>query len=215
MSKELLPVGDKMFALFGVACQGGAGHGQFQPKLEFDRGIDHGIKSEDLLLAVGILGIAANPNSCVHIGGQPGATKEEGIGFCAVAQDNAGDESSFNDKIEPSPLKLLLEAEDLVEDAGLVGICFLKKKGQDFHPGSGDIWGKPVGRAVCPDADFFAHDNFARISKAVKDALFNVIDDTSELDVLTVFAEIGATFVPGIGWEKSAVGSQDFKGNKP
>jgi len=65
------------------------------------------------------------------------------------------------------------------------------------------------------DADFFAHDNFARIGEAVKDALSNVIDDTSELDVLTVFAEIGAAFVPGIGWEKSAVGSQDFKGNKP
>ena len=219
-----MPVGDKMFALFGVACQGGAGHGQFQSKLELDRGIDHSIKSEYLLLSVGVLRIASNSDPGIHVGGELRATKEEGVIFGNVIDGDSGNDASLEDEIEACGLKFFLEVEDLIEDTTgparrlcgeAVGVSLLKAKGQDLHLGSGDIRGKPVGRAVCPDADFFAHDNFARISEAVKDALSDVIDDTSELDVLTDFAEIGATFVPGIGWEKGAVGSQDFKGNKP
>ncbi len=217
-----MPVGDKMFALLGVACQRSAGHGQFQSKLELDRGIDHGIESEDLLLSVGVLGVASNSDSGIHVGGELRATKEEGVIFGTVVEGDFGNDASLEDEIEACLLKFFLEVEDLVEDTGLarrlcgevVGVGLLKAKGQDLHPWSGDIWRESVGRAVCPDTDFFAHDNFTGISEAIKDALSHVIDDTSELDVLAVFAEIGAAFVPGIGWKKGAVDSQDFKGDE-
>jgi hypothetical protein len=112
-------------------------------------------------------------------------------------------------------LKLFLEAEDLVKDAGFVGIGLLKAKGEDLHPRSWGMGREFVRRAVCLDTDFFAHDNPGRISKAIKDSVADVADDALELDHLAVFAEISAALVSGIGWEKGAVGSEDFEGKEP
>ena len=47
--------------------------------------------------------------------------------------------------------------------------------------------------------DPFAQNNLMRISQTVENASSHVIDDTSELDVVAVLAEIGTAFVPGIG----------------
>lgn len=214
MCEELLSIGDKMSALLGIACDGGTGYREFQCEVELDGCVDDGIEAEDLLLAVGILRVSANPDAGILIRGQFGAAKEERVGFCAVTQDDAGDEAPFDNKIEPCPLKLFLEAEDLVKDAGFVGICLLKAKGEDFHPGSWDMGRESVRRAVCLDADFFAHDNPGRISKAIKDPVVDVADDALELDHLAVFAEISAALVSGIGWEEGAVGSQDSEGEE-
>jgi hypothetical protein len=143
-----------------------------------------------------------------------GAAKEEGIALSAVAQDNAGDESSFDDEIETCSLKLFLEAEDLVEDTGLVWISLLKAKGEDLHPGFRDVGGESVRRAVNFDPDLLAEDDPGRICKTVKDPLPDVSDNALELNHLTVFTEVGAAPVSGIGWEERAVGSQDFEGEE-
>jgi hypothetical protein len=112
-------------------------------------------------------------------------------------------------------LKLFLEAEDLVEDTGLVGIGLLKAKGEDLHPGSWDMVRESAGRAINLDADLLAEDDPGRICKMVKDPLSDVSDDALELDHLTVFTEVSAAPVSGVGWEERAVGRQDFEGEEP
>jgi hypothetical protein len=89
--EDLFSVEDKIPALLGVACNGVTCHREFQSEIEFDGCVDNGIEAEDFLLAVGVLRMATNANSCVPVGGQFGAAKEEAIGLYAVAQDNAGD----------------------------------------------------------------------------------------------------------------------------
>jgi hypothetical protein len=114
------------------------------------------------------LGIAAHSNSCIHVGRELGTTKEERIGLCAFTHDNFCDESPFDNKIEPRSLKLLLDAEDLVEDAGLVWIGLSKAKGEDLHLGSWYMVGESVGRAICFDANLLAQDDPGRICKAIQ-----------------------------------------------
>lgn len=41
MAEYLLSIGDKAFALLGVACDGGAGNGQFQAQGKLNGGIDY------------------------------------------------------------------------------------------------------------------------------------------------------------------------------
>jgi hypothetical protein len=212
--EDLLSVDNEIFALFRVACDGVKCHREFQSEIEFNGCVDNGIEAEDFLLAVGVLRVATNANSCVHIGGELGAAKEEGIGLYAAAQDNAGNHSSFDDEIETCSLKLFLEAEDLVEDAGFVGISLLKAKSEDLHPGFLDMLRESVRRAVDPDPDLLAEDDPGRVCKTIKDPLPDISDDALELDHLTVFTELGAALVSGIGWEESAVGSQDFEGEE-
>jgi hypothetical protein len=111
-------------------------------------------------------------------------------------------------------LKVFFEAEDLIEDAGFVGIGLLKAKGQDIHSGSFNIRGESGRRAICFDADFLADGDSSRISESIKNSVSNVIDDTAELDELAVLTEIGASFISGVGGEKGAIGSQDLKGEE-
>lgn len=212
--KDLLSVGYKVSTLLGIACDGGAGYREFQTEIEFDGGVNDGIKPENFLLTIGILGVEANPDPGIQIGGEFWAAKKEGVCFRAVPHDDAGDNSSFDDEIETCTLKLLFETEDLVEDAGLVGIGFLKAKGKDLHLGFYDAGRESWRRAFCLNADFFAHDDSLRISESIKDSLSDIIDDALELDHLAVFAEMGAAFVPCIGGEKGAVGSQDLEGEE-
>ena len=109
---------------------------------------------------------------------------------------------------------MFFEIANFVEDTGIVGIGLLKAKGQDFHFGSLNIRGESGRRALCSDADFLADENSSRISKAIKDFLSDVLDDTLELDAVTLLTEIGASFIPGIGGKKGAVGRQDLKGEE-
>lgn len=211
---NLRSIGDKMSAFLSIACDGSTGYGQFQSQVEFDGGINHGVKPEDLLLSVGVLGIEANPDPGIHVGGQFRAAKEEGVCFCALIQDDARDNSPFDNKIEACSLKLFFETEDPIEDAGFVGIGLLKAKGQDFHSGSFKLRGESGRRAICSDADFLADNDSSRISESIKNPVSNVIDDTAELDELALLTEIGASFIPGIGGEKGAVGGQDLKGEQ-
>lgn len=69
MLKDLLSVGDKMSAFLSIAGDSGTGHRQFKTQIHFDGGIDHGIEPEDLLLVIGVLGVAANPNPGIYISG--------------------------------------------------------------------------------------------------------------------------------------------------
>jgi len=214
VGEDLLPVENKMFTLLGVAGQRGAGHGQFQTKVDLDGGIDHGIEPENFLLSVGVLRVTSDADSSIHVRGELRAAKEEGVILDTVIQSDLCDETSFDDKIEIGFSECILKVEDLVEDAGVFRVGLLKAKCQDLHLRSGDIWGESMGRAFCTDADFFAQYDLMRISETVKNASSHVIDDTSELDVVAVLAEIGTAFVPGIGWEKGAVGGENFKGDK-
>ena len=197
-------------ALLSVAGDSGTGHRQFKSQIQLDGGIDHGIEPEDLLLAIGVLGVAANPDPGIHIRGEFRAAKEEGIGLDAVIESDTGDHSPFNDKIKACSLQFFLKIEDLIEDTGLVGIGLVKAKGQNLHLWSLNIRGKPGRRAVYLDANFLVDNDSGRISEAVNDPLPDVIDDAFELDELTLLTEIGAAFVPGIGGEKSAIGGKDL-----
>ena len=212
--KDLLSIGDEPFTLFGVAGDGGAGNRKLDSQLEVDGGIDDGIEAEDFLLAIGILGISANTDSCIHISWKPGTTEEKGVGFGVGIQVDASDDSSFWDKVEPCFLEVLLKAKNLVKDAGRIRIGLLKTKGEEFHLGFWDIMGKFGGRTVGLDADFFAQDDPFRVSEAIEDFLSDVIDDVSDLDCITIATEMGTPLVPGICGEKGAIGCQDVKGDK-
>ncbi len=84
VSMELLSVGDKVSSLLSVSCDGGTGYREFQPEVQFDGGINHGIKSEDFLLPIGVLRVTANSDSGIHVGGKLRASKEERVFFHAV-----------------------------------------------------------------------------------------------------------------------------------
>ena len=135
MSEYLLPVGDKVPALFGITCNGGTRHRQLQAEFQLDGGIDDGVESEDFLLSIWILRVSAYPNSGIHIRGELGAAKKERVGKDIIIQDDFGEHSSLDHQIETGPLQLFLESEDLVEDAGSIKVRVLKTKGEDFHLG--------------------------------------------------------------------------------
>lgn len=215
MPKDLLLIANEVMALQGVAGDGGTSHGQFDADVEFDGGIDDGIEAKYFLLSIGILRVASNTDSGIYIGWKFWAAKEEGVRGGTVPQDDAGNDAPFDDEIEPCFLEFILKTKDLIEDTVAVGVGLLKTKGQDLHAGSWEIGGKPWGRAVRLDSDFLADDNSGRISKAIKDSLVDVVDDTFELDALALLAKVGAAFVPGVGREKGSVGSDDLIGDKP
>ena len=154
---DLFSIGDKMPALLGVPCDGGTCDREFQWEIDFDGCVDDGVETEDLFFPVGILRVSANADASILIRRQLGAAKEEGVGLRAFTQDDAGDKSSFDDKIKTFSLQLCLKAEDLVVDAGFVGVGLLKTKGEDLHPRSWEIIRESVGRAVCLDANLLTH----------------------------------------------------------
>ena len=61
MMQDLIFVGDKMPSLFAVAGDGGAGHGQFYPEIQFDGSVDNRVKAENLFDAVRVLGFRRTP----------------------------------------------------------------------------------------------------------------------------------------------------------
>ena len=50
--------------------------------------------------------------------------------------------------------------------------------------------------------------------KSIKDSLADVFNDSLELDGLTLITEIGAPLITGISGEKSAISSEDLKGQE-
>jgi hypothetical protein len=166
--EDLLFVDYKISNLLVIACDSVTCHREFQCETEVDGCVDDSVEAEDFLLAVGILRIVTNADSCVHIGGQLGTAKEERTGSYAAAQNDAGNQSSFDGEIETCSLNLFLQAEDLFEDAGLVRVGFLKAKGGDLYPGHWDMGGESRRRAVCLDPDLLAEDDPGRIDKTIK-----------------------------------------------
>jgi hypothetical protein len=158
-----------------------------------------------------VLRVTTDSDSGIHIGREFRAAKGEGIFIGAVIQDDFGDHPSLEDDIESGSLKVLFEAEDLIEDAGFVGIGLPEAKGQYLHFGSFDMGWKPMGRALREDSNFLAGDESRRISKTVEDPLTDVMDDAFELDKLALLAEIRAAFVSGICGEEGSVGGNDLK----
>jgi hypothetical protein len=209
--KDLPSVEDKAFTLLSVSRDGRASNGKFQSQPQLNGCIDYGIEAEDLLLVIWVLRVTTDSDSGIHIGREFRAAKGEGICVGAVIQDDFGDHRSLDDYIESSFLELLFEAEDLIEDAGFVGIGLLKAKGQYLHFGSFDMGWKPMGRALREDSNFLAGDESCWISKAVEDPLTDVMDNAFELDKLAFLAEIRAAFVSGICGEEGSVGGNDLK----
>jgi len=213
MPKDLLLIGNEVMALQGVAGDGGASHRQFDAEIEFDGGIDDGIEAEDFLLPIGILRVAAHSDPGIEIGRQLGAAKEEGV--VAVVDDDFGEDSAFDNEVEPHLAELIFEAENGVEHTGVLRICFPQGEGEHFDLGSFLVLGESGGRAFDFDADIFAGDDVCWVLKSIGDSAPDVVDDAFELDELAVRAEIGAAFVTGVGGEKGSVGSDDLVGDKP
>ena len=135
MLQDLLSVGDKVPSLLSITGNGGTGHRQLQPKLQLDRGIDNGVKAKDLLLSIRVLRVSAHTDSGIHIRGELGAAKKEGVGKGIIIQNDFGEHPSLDHQIETGPLQFFLESEDLVEDTGPIEVSLLKTKGEDFHLG--------------------------------------------------------------------------------
>ena len=85
------------------------------PKLQLDGGIDDGIEAEDLLFAIGVLGVATYTDAGIEVRRQFGAAEEEGVS--AFGEIHLGEQSSLDHQIETGLLEGFLETEDLIEDA--------------------------------------------------------------------------------------------------
>ena len=213
MLENLLFVGDKVPSLFGVTGDGGAGHRQFYSEIEFDCGINDGVKAEDLLRVIGVFGIAPHADSGIQIARQFGAAEEEGIGFGAVAKGDFGKDAPFDDQVQMGLLQFFLNPEDLVEDAWLFRIGLLETEGKDLHLGPGyfGIIGEAGGGAFDLDADFLEK---VRLVQAVEDPFSDIFDDAHKLDALTFFFEPSAAPITGVGWKEGSIGGDDFVGDE-
>ena len=216
MVQDLDFVADKVSAFFSVSGDGGAGHRQFCSDVQLDGGIDNGIESEDLLGAVGILGVSSDADSRIEIVGHFGTPEGEGISFRGIPQDNIREDSSLDDQIEARLLKFFLEAEYLVEDARFFRIGLAKAKGNDLYFGSFDfgIDREAPGGAFDLYTHFFEKRLPVRRVQAVEDPSADFIDNADEFDTVALFFEPGAALVSGIGGKEGPIGGDDLIGEK-
>jgi hypothetical protein len=155
-----------------------AGHGQFYPERQFDRGINDGVKAEDLLGAVRVFGVSPHADSGTQIMRQLGTPEEAGGALGAIAENDLCKDAPFNHQIEPRPLQFLLNAEDLVKDARLSRVAFLKTEGKDLHLGPRNFGmdGEPAGGAFHLDADLFIKSSLLRMIQPVEDPSPDIFD---------------------------------------
>jgi len=148
---------------------------------------------------------------------QLGTSKEEGVGLGAVAQNDLRENAPFDDQIEVLSLQLLLNAKDLIEDAGLFRIGLLKTEGKDFHPGPFDfgINGEPTGGAFHLDTDLFMKGLLVGMGQPVADPSSNIFDDADKLNTVAFPFEPVASFISGVCRKEGPVGGDDFIGEKP
>lgn len=174
MMQDLIFIGDEVPFLLAVAGDGGAGHGEFQSEIRFDCGVDDRVEAEDLLGAVRVFGVSPHADPGIHVVRQFGTPKEEGVGLGAVAQDDICKDAPFDDQIEVLPSQLLLNAKDLIEDAGIFRVDLLKTESQNLHLGSGDFGmnGEPAGGAFHLDADLLMKGRLIGMVQPVADPYF-------------------------------------------
>ena len=115
VSEDLFSIDNVMFAFLGITGNGAAGHRQFQSKLKLDRGIDHSVKTKNLLFSVGVLGISPNAYSGLHVSGQFRTSKKEGIRGNAFSHFNPGDDTSFDHQIQTGLMQLLFKNKNTIE----------------------------------------------------------------------------------------------------
>ena len=108
MLQDLLSVGDKVPPLLSITGNGGTGYRQLQPKLQLDGGIDNGVKAKDLLFSIRVLRVSAHSDSGIHIRGEFGAAKEEGVGEGIIIQDDFSEHPSLDHQIKTGPVQLFL-----------------------------------------------------------------------------------------------------------
>lgn len=77
MIEDLIFIDNEVPPLFSVSGDRGAGHGKFYSEIEFDGGVDNCIKAEDLLDAVGVLGVSSHTDPGIAIMRQLGTPKAE------------------------------------------------------------------------------------------------------------------------------------------
>jgi len=200
--EDLIFIRDKEPSLLTVAGDGGAGHGQFYPEIQFDGSIDNRVKAENLLDAVRVFGVSPYADPGVHVMRQLGTSEGEGVGFGRIHHRNLCKDTPLDDQIEVLPLQLFLNAKDLVEDAGLFRIGLLKSEGQNLHFGPFDfgINGEPTGGAFHLDADLFMKSLLIGMGQPVADPSSDIFDDADKLnrDGQEVFPDASKTSkVPG------------------
>ena len=217
MMQNLIFVGDKVPSLFAVTGDGGTGHRQFYPELQFDGSVDNCIKSEDLLYTVGVFGVSPHADPGINVVRQLGTSKEEGVRFGVVAQDDFRKDPPFDDQVEVFPLQSFLNAKDLIEDAGILRIGHLKSESQDFHlgPGGFGIFRKAAGGAFHLDAYLSMKCLLVGMVQPIENASSNIFDNADKLDTVAFFLKPGAAFISGTGRKESPVGGDDFIGEKP
>ena len=216
MVQDLDFIRDKVTSFFAVAGDCGAGHGQLYSQIQFDGGVDNGIESEDLLFAVGILGVSSDADSRVGIVRHFGTPEEEGIGFGGVPHDNFRKDPSLDHQIEPCLLKFFLDAKYLVEDAGFFRIGLPQTEGKDLHLGAGYLGmiRKSLGGAFNPYPHVFEERLPVRIVHPIEDPAADIFDNADEFDAVTFFFEPGAALVSGVGGKEGSIGGYDLVGEE-
>jgi hypothetical protein len=77
-----------------------------------------------------------------------------------------------------------------------------------------DILWKIVGRTLHSDTDLSSWNNLLGIVQSTKDSSSDIFDDSFKLNEVTLIAEICAALVPGIGWKKGTISSNDLIGEE-
>jgi len=178
--------------------------------------LDNGIEAEDLLFAVGILGVSSDANSRVGIVRHFGAPEEEGIGFGGVPHDNFCKDPSLDHQIEPCLLNLFLDAKYLVKDAGLFRIGLLQAEGKDLHFGAGYLGmiGESLGGAFNLYPHVFEERLPVRIVQPIEDPSADIFDNADEFAAVTFVLEPGAALVSGLGGKEGSIGGDDLVGEE-
>jgi len=79
-SEDLFLSGNELISFLGVAGNGDAANGKFEPPLRFNGRCDDGVVPEDFFDFVGIGCLAADADAGVAVVRELGAAKAEGIG---------------------------------------------------------------------------------------------------------------------------------------
>ena len=216
MVQDLDFVCDKVPSFFAVAGDGGAGHRQLYPQIQFDGGVDNGIEAEDLFFAVGVFGVSSDADSRIGVVRHFGTPEEKGIGFGGIPHNNFCKDSSFDLQIEAGLLKIFFDAKYLVKDAGFFRIGLLEAEGKDFHlvPGYLGMIGKSPGGTLDLYPDVFEERLPVRMVHPIEDPSADIVDNADELDAVTFFFEPGATLVSGVGGKEGSIGSDYLVGDK-
>ncbi len=116
--------------------------------------------------------------------------------------------------IEAMGFELFLDSEDLIKGAGFFGISDLKGERKEFDFGFRGRFREASRGAIDTDLDLSAQGQTVRFLQFIEDSSADIFDQAFEFDGGTLFAEVGAPLVVGVGREEGAIGGEDGKGEE-